>query len=201
MGAPEGFYELASAEGRGALSLAPARKYLLGRGLVDEGVWRQAKVGACVAGRYKDRIVVPVLSPDNVWQGYVTRDWTGLAVSPYLYPPRMDRANLLYNHTALNEQTERPVMVVEGVLDALALWPDAVALLGKPSEPQVLALADCPRPVAIVLDGDAWEEGDALAMRLGLEGQRAGSVRLPPKKDPDEVDKAWLAEEVRRCLT
>lgn len=200
LGAPDGFFELCRGDGRGALSMDPFRDYLRGRGLRDEGAWSAAHVGGSVRGRYKDRLVVPVLSPEAVWMGFVTRDCTGKAPNPYLYPPRMDRANLLYNHAALLRQTDEPVMVVEGALDALALWPNAVALLGKPSEQQVLTLADAPRPVAVVLDGDAWQEGAQLAMRLGLEGQRAGNVRLPPKKDPDEVDKAWLAEEVRRCL-
>jgi DNA primase len=112
----------------------------------------------------------------------------------------MQRGEVLYNHTALHVETERPVMVVEGVFDALALWPHAVAVLGKPSHFQVDALASAKRPVAIVLDGDAWQEGYALAMRLRLAGQRAGSVTLPPKTDPDEVDRAWLEAAVAECI-
>ena len=48
--------------------------------------------------------------------------------------------------------------------------------------------------------GDAWEEGWALAMRLRLHGMRAGSVRLPPRKDPDQVDPAWLRAAARASL-
>jgi DNA primase len=146
-------------------------------------------------------VVVPILSPDGEWLGHVGRSWQKDAELPYLYGKGLQRRETLYNAAALNVQTDKPVMVVEGVLDALALWPDAVAVLGKPSEPQIWALADAARPVAVVLDGDAWSEGEALAMTLRLEGQRAGSVRLPPKTDPDEVDRGWLDEEVRRCLT
>jgi len=91
-------------------------------------------------------------------------------------------------------------MVVEGVFDALALYPNAVAVLGKASEAQMEALQESKRPVVIVLDGDAWQEGWAMAARLKFKGQRAGSVRLPPKLDPDEVDPAWLQEEVKKAL-
>lgn len=198
---PEGFYELCRGEGRDSLSLEPARHYLRSRGLRDETLWREARLGACAEGHFASRVVVPVLSPDGEWRGFVARAWVKKHQVPYLYPKGMARRELLYNHAALLRQTDAPVFVVEGVMDALALWPDAVAVLGKPSEPQILALAEAPRPVVACLDGDAWQEGEELAMRLRLEGQRAGNIILPPKKDPDEVPRGWLDEEARRCLS
>jgi hypothetical protein len=200
MKAPFGFYELCRGDGRGAAALDPARKYLRGRGLTDEQLWREAHVGACIEGFYDGRVVVPVLSPDGDWLGFVARAWMKKHPIPYLYPRGMARREVLYNHAALLVRTEKPVFVVEGVLDALALWPDAVAVLGKPSDGQLIALAETPRPVAVALDGDAWAEGEELAMRLELEGQRACNIKLPPKTDPDEVPRAWLDEEARRLL-
>lgn len=206
---PEGFYELCGRGSRGARALEPARTYLRSRGLSDERLWEEAHLGACLEGFFGGRVVVPVLNPDNVWLGFVARTWTKKAPVPYLYPRGMERATVLYNSSALyiGDAMERlgaedlpPVYVVEGVMDALALWPHAVALLGKPSDAQVYALADSPRPIVIALDGDAWREGEQLAMRLALEGQRAGSIRLPPGKDPDEVDRGWLDAEAQKCL-
>lgn len=198
---PEGFLELCRGEGATALSLDPARRYLRKRGLIDEALWKEAHIGACLEGKFACRVVVPVLSPDGVWIGHVGRSWRKDSTLPYLYPKGMNRRDVVYNHAALLRETAVPVFVVEGVMDALALWPDAVAVLGKPSDPQVFALVDSPRPVVVCLDGDAWAEGEALAMRLRLEGQRAGSITLPPKKDPDEVERSWLDEEARRCLS
>lgn len=198
--APEDFLELCRGEGRTSMSLEPAREFLRKRGLKDEALWKEARIGACLDGRFKGRVVVPILSPEGVWKGYVGRSWHKKPDVPYLYPAGMNRRELLYNHAALLKQTETPVYVVEGVLDVLALWPDAVALLGKPSDAQVYSLAEASRPVVVCLDGDAWEEGEALTMRLQLEGQRAGNVRLPPKTDPDEVERAWLDAEAQRSL-
>lgn len=195
MGPPDDFTELADDK---SFVLRPARDYLRGRGL-GRKIWRETRIGACLEGRFAHRVVVPILSPDGVWLGYVGRSWKDAMVK-YLYPKGMNRREVLYNHAAVIQQTERPLFVVEGVFDALALWPDAVAVLGKPSDPQIFALADAPRPVAVCLDGDAWAEGQQLAMRLKLEGQRAGNIHLPPKKDPDEVPRAWLDEEAARCL-
>jgi DNA primase len=196
---PEGFYELCRGDGATSMSLDPARAYLRSRGLTSEALWKEAHLGACIAGWFASRVVVPVLSPDDVWLGFVARAWTKKADVPYLYPKGMARRDILYNHKTLLREGP-PVFVVEGVMDALALWPDAVAVLGKPTDPQVWALADSPRPIAVCLDGDAWQEGEALALRLRLEGQRAGSIRLPPTKDPDEMEVQWLREEARRVI-
>ena len=65
---------------------------------------------------------------------------------------------------------------------------------------QVEALKLAKRPVAIMLDGDAWEESWILAARLRFEGCRAGFVKLPPRTDPDEVPLDWARNEARRCI-
>lgn len=197
---PESFYELGRGDGRTAECLEPHRQHLIKRGLTDEVLWREAHIGGCFEGYYRGRVIVPVLDPEGQWRGFVARAWEKKAQVPYLYPKGMNRRELLYNHAALLKRTDRPCFVVEGVMDALALWPDAVAVLGKPSDPQVFALADAPRPIVACLDGDAWEEGRTLAMTLQLEGQEAGFVRLPPGKDPDEMPREWLDEEARLCL-
>lgn len=199
IGQPEGFIPLASEEGRTALSLEPARDYLMNRG-IPQKLWKEANIGACAFGKYEGRIVVPVLGEQNEWLGWVGRIWVKKGHMPYLYPPGMSRGDILYNISALKENLDKPIMVVEGVFDVLALWPDAVAILGKPSHWQVQMLAQSKRPISVVLDGDAWQEGLALSLTLRTMGQRAGYVRLPPKKDPDEVDRTWLNNQVEESI-
>lgn len=204
---PEEFLLLAEEPAASALAAEPARRYLAGRGLPPETL-REARVGVCLAGgRFGGRVVVPVFAPGGEeLLGYVGRIWTKKPADPevevYRYPRGMPRGEALYNADALAVETDTPALVVEGVFDALApgLWPDGVALLGTHSELQVEALTAARRPVVFVLDGDAHETGWALAMRLRLEGARAGYVRLPPKTDPDEVPGSWLREEARRSL-
>jgi hypothetical protein len=177
---------------------APARRYLIDRGLT-RATAAECQIGACLSGRYAGRVIVPVLDVEReTWLGFVARDYTGQAERKYLYPSGMVRN--LWNHRALLQKTTEPVYVVEGVFDAIAHYPHAVAVLGKPTNEQFSALAAACRPVVVVLDGDAWEEGWALAMRLRVDGAEAGAVRLPPKIDPDEVDPYWLWEEARASL-
>jgi hypothetical protein len=198
---PQGFVEVGRGDGATAEVTAYARRFLEEeRKLKDRNVWRAARVGCCLEGWYNDRLVVPVLTPDDEWNGFVTRAIGDPGDKPkYLYPKGMDRQQL-YNMSALLVQTDEPVLVVEGVLDSLALWPNSVAVFGGWTDQQIWALADCARPVVAVMDGDAWEDSRDMAMRLKLEGQRAGWVRLPPRVDPDEVDRSWLEEEARRSL-
>jgi hypothetical protein len=201
-GPPEGYEVLTGCR---ALSAAPANNYLAYRRRKSRGnprpeVVEAAQVGVCLSGPYFGRIIVPMLAADGAtWLGWIGRAWRDDVDLKYRCSDGLDRGNL-YNAAAIGEQTTEPVLVVEGIFDALALWPDAVAVLGKPTPDQLDMLAASPRPVVMALDGDAWEEGWALAHVLKLKGQRAGAIRLPPGQDPDEVDPAWLREEARLCL-
>ncbi len=196
---PDGFLPLCEEPARTALSAWPARRYLESRGL-GAGTWKAAGIGCCLTGRWQNRVVVPVLSPAGEWWGWVSRLWSREASDPYRTAPGMVLGEHVFNHSALMVETDEPAIAVEGCFDALPYWPDGVAMLGKPKAPQVLALIEARRPVAVCLDGDAWEEAEMLALRLQFEGQRAGFVRLPPREDPNSVDPTWLREEARRCL-
>jgi hypothetical protein len=187
VGPPEGFIPLGHEPGLSAESLAEARAYAAKRFITPE-LARTLRVGAVLDGYYAGRLILPVLDADGVtWRGWVGRDWTGLADKPYLYPRGMPRGKFMFNHGALWDATDDPLLIVEGVLDAIPFWPDAAAVLGKPSNDMVEDMERAERPLVICLDGDAWREGHALALRLQLAGRRAGALKLPPRKDPDEL--------------
>lgn len=200
MDPPEGFIPLWKGDGLTARCTHEARAYLHGRGLDSETI-AGAKIGACLSGEFAGRVVVPILGVDDeTWWGYSARDWTDTQFLRYRYPVGMPRATIMYQHRVLHEASDEPAIVVEGVFDALPYFGRAVAVLGKPSPWQVDALTESQRPVAIVLDGDAWEQGWALARKLQLAGVRAGSVRLPAGEDPNSVNRNWLLDEAARCV-
>ena len=182
---------------RGSILSKPYEQFLAHRGL-PVPVLDAAGVGFCDDGPVSGRVVVPILDGTD-WQGFSAR--TIYAARPkYTYPPGMHRSELLYNVFALDRATDEPVYVVEGVLDALHLWPDAVALLGSASAWQVARLRACSRPLVVVLDGDAWRSGWELALRLSVPGRLAAALRLGPRVDPDEVPAAQLREAARDAL-
>lgn len=197
---PEEFFPLYEEPGWSSLAGEYPRDYLRARG-VDDDLGYDAKIGACLRGRYGRRVVVPVYDVDGrELLGFSARAYCADAFVRYLYPEGMRRGEILYNHAALFVETDEPALVVEGVFDALALWPDAVACLGKPSFRQVEALLAARRPVVAVLDGDAWREAEALALRLRFEGMRAGFVRLPPTRDPATVNPEVTRRRARDAL-
>jgi DNA primase len=112
----------------------------------------------------------------------------------------MARREILYNHSAIYKDIQEPVMAVEGVFDALPYWPNAIAFLGKPGKSHVDMLKKSKRPVCIVMDGDAYRIGWSTANVLIFNGLRAGTVKLPPRSDPNDVDRNWLKQQVRKAL-
>lgn len=212
---PEGFVPLSSSDGQRSIALAPARAYLASRGVTPDLIERTG-LGACATGKYAGRVVMPVLDTSGKhWLGYVTRVWlSGKALKraqqlteaeggefrKYLYPPWPNRGRCLYNEVALREPNDRPVLAEEGVFDTFPYLPHAVAFLGKASHDQLTMLLRAPRPVCFVLDGDAWREARALTLWMRLHGHPAGFVRLPPKKDPDEMNPTELTEAAARSI-
>lgn len=188
MDAPVGFIPLMSEELRGSLMARPAWTYLLDTRRVSQQTVIEASVGVAFTGRAAGRIVVPVFGRDDeTWCGWVGRAWEKKAIQRYKYPPGMQRGKLLYNEAALDVETNVPLALVEGVFDALPHWPHVSAFLGKPTEDQFELLLRAKRPLVVALDGDAWMEGEALAMRLQVAGKQATHLRLSPKSDPGDL--------------
>lgn len=188
---PEGFLPLYAEPGLSFPFTDGARAYLeakppVGRGL-PRAIAKAAGIGVVFSGRYRGRVVVPILDVnEHTLVGWSARSYVGDPLR-YLYPPGMERRSILYNGAALWRDVPDPVFVVEGVFDALPLWPDAVACLGKPSPPQVEAMIASKRPIVVLLDGDAWRESLALMLRLRLHSRNAASIRLPPAMDPGKL--------------
>jgi DNA primase len=176
----------------------PAREYLRSRGVTVQ-IQREAMIGISLRGRDANRIIVPCLDASGAWWGWVGRSWAPGRQRRYQTAPKM-RRDQLYNAVALERITDDPVIVVEGVFDALPFWPDACACLGKPGDAQRRSLLETTRPIVVCLDGDAWEEGEQLANWLRFNDARAIAIRLPPAEDPGSMGQAWVRDAVSAAL-
>lgn len=178
--------------GRPALCLENYRRYLLDRGL-SQRTATEANIGAVPgSNRWDHRVLVPIYDVNGDLSGWSARSIIHGVIPKYLYPRGMSRG-IMYNEVALTRPSKSPVFVVEGVFDALALWPNAVALLGKPSGEQAERIATlAERPVVVALDGDAWEAGWSFAHQLKLYGVFAASLRLPPGEDPGTLGESFF---------
>lgn len=187
---PHSYVALGTNEGKTAISVAWARNYLIERG-VPEDLWGPLQLGACASGFFAGRIIIPVMSADGDWNGFVARGALPGVEPKYLYPKGFNRASYFFNEPALNAKVgdNEPIIITEGVFDAIKLFPHAVACLGKPTKKQVTKLVQNEGdPIyACMLDADAQAEGQALQMKLTLMSKRAFYVPLPPGEDPGSM--------------
>jgi DNA primase len=198
MSFPEGYTSVAGPAWT-SLTFKAARKYLEGRGLT-RSMCAQLQIGACAGGQYAGRVVLPVFGPAGELEGWFARTYCG-ADRKYLNASGPWAGSAVFDCAQLEADTDDPLIVVEGGFDALALMPHAVGMLGKnPADDKVSWVASCGRTIVVAFDGDAWQDGLALSLRMRLMGAVAGYVRLPPKTDPaegitrDEVlDLCWRA--------
>lgn len=198
---PQGYTPLWHEDTIRSLSFRPAIEYAKRR-KITRTLAEKARLGATVEGHFAHRLIVPVLplAGKGDWQGFIARDFTGLAERPYDYPRGMRRGEVLYHGGILALETDEPALCMESFMDTAPHWDRALGFMGKPSHAHVELLLAAKRPLCIVLDGDAWREGEALALRLRFEGKRAGFVRLPAMTDPNDCDPGWLREEARRSI-
>jgi DNA primase len=157
---------------------------------------------------YRGRLIVPVLGEGGGIDGFIGRDTTGDPRAPkYRNPtrtPTFDKSTALYRPTHHRLDAGANVVVVEGVLDALAIAAAAArgdqhAVFAPATTSGVTVstvqaravLALHPKPPVIALDGDqAGREGtDRWLTALCVErGRTALVTRLPDGVDPAE----WL---------
>lgn len=180
LGPPEGFVKFAGNEG--ALSLRPYEDYLKKRGVYEQTA--RVDGGACLNGKYAGRVVVPLRATGGSWAGFAARAIYSGMEPKYLYPAGMDRKSSLWG---MNLPYSDDIWLVEGVFDALPLYPEGVAAFGKnvtEEQLDILATGMSYKRVIVCLDGDAWEEGQVIASRLNLRGKPALWAKLPPGEDP-----------------
>lgn len=176
--------------------------------LLDADLAHRSRAGHLI-DTYRGRVIVPVRRPDGLVQGFVGRDTTNSPDAPkYRNPTRtpvFDKSTALYRPMLNNLDPDAVVVVVEGVIDALAIAA-AAAQTGQSAKyapcttngtsvspnqaSQVLAMHDSP-PV-IALDGDTAGEQGTLrwlgAVHVG-HGRPALVTHLPRGTDPAD----WIA--------
>lgn len=165
----------------------------------------QATRGGRLIDTLRDRIIVPVTDPDQRIRGFIGRDTTGDPRAPkYRNPtrtPTFDKSQVLYRPTHHTLNPAGTVVVVEGVLDAVAIAA-AAAAAGRTADfapvtasgvtvtavqaAHVLALSGQAKLV-IALDADqAGTEGTSRWLtELAVQRHRIGYVtHLPAGLDP-----------------
>ena len=156
-------------------SYAKAMKYLKNRGIESYDIERY-DIGYCDKGDYAGRIIVPSYDVDNKLNYFLARDFTGNAYLKYKNPPVSKDVVVFENQIDFSE----PLILCEGVFDAIAIRRNAIALLGKniPNKLKMRLVQYGVKEVSIVLDNDAFKNALYLSESLMNDNIKVRLVRM-----------------------
>jgi DNA primase len=204
---PKGFYLLDEEPAKSSTNGRAAREFLDRRGITADKRAAYGIGAVLVPGnKWYGRVIIPLRAEDGSLYGFIGRSWFKKHEMPYLYSCGLQRAELLFGGGELYRETDDPLIVVEGTMDAIFLGRDCAAILGMPSGIQQEMFLESRRPVVLALDGDAWVRGWSMAQQLrslslcqGGHGRYA-ALRLPGGTDPDEIDPDYLFQAAREAV-
>jgi len=127
-------------------------EYLRDRGISMEQI-KLWKIGYCTEGRYGGRIIIPSFNMNGDVNYFIARSYVGHK-RKYLNP--LASKDIIFNELIID--WDEPVVLVEGVFDALVAGTQAVPILGSTLRTnsrlfQALSINDT--PVYLGLDADA----------------------------------------------
>jgi DNA primase len=175
--------------------------------LIDAALAHRRPEDSYVTDFYRQRVLIPVRDRNHKLAGFIGRNVGDARWPKYKNPPhtvRYDKSLHLYQPLPAPEQPYGQVVVVEGVIDAMAIavaairvgrcgWYCPITQSGRELSTlqlsYVLNLHDL--PPLIVMDGDesGRSSGQRLATAAANLGRQALVAQLPDGEDPA----SWLA--------
>jgi len=159
---PDGFLPLSTKEI--AFSSMPARKYLKDRSVSNADILKW-KIGYCVSGIFKDRIIIPSFNAEGKVNFFIARnyinDWR-----KYMNP-RVAKNKIIFNELYVDFSKE--VVITEGVFDAINAGENSIPLMGSTlSENSKLfwEIVKNDTSVFIALDRDAEKKSLSMIEKL-----------------------------------
>ena len=172
------------------------RKYLYARGLTDIDFVRYG-IGYCMKGKYADRVIIPSYDENNALNYFVARSLNSGAYLKYINPD-IDKSNCIIFENLIN--WGEPVILCEGVFDAMAIRRNAVPLLGQNISPALMKkiiTSPCP-DIYMTLDQDAVKRALKHCETFLSMGKRVFFIE-PSEKDPSEEGFRRFTEQVQQA--
>ena len=163
--------------------------YLKQRSIEGKDILRYS-IGYCPNGNYQNRVIIPSYDSDGKLNYFIARDMFPNSKFKYKNPP-MSKDTVCFE---LFINWNEPIILVEGVFDAISIRRNAIPLLGKfPSKTLVMRLVEKKvKTIYIALDEDAKK--DAIKLSKFLMDYGISTYLLNMKdKDPSELgfSKFW----------
>ena len=158
------------------------KNYLYERGLTDYDFIKYG-IGYCTTGEYGGRVIIPSYSASGTLNFFVARTFDR---NYFKYKNPETSKDIIFFENLINWNT--PIILCEGVFDAIAIRRNAVPLLGKSitNELYKRILTSKLTDIYIALDTDAQTQALRIAEKLIAAGFRVFLIELPDK-DPSEM--------------
>lgn len=159
-----------------------ARKYLYDRGITDNDIMKY-NIGYCIAGEFNDRIIIPSYDQNNQLNFYVARAFNR-SYAKYKNPEVSKDIIVFENLINWNQ----PIIICEGVFDAMAIRRNAIPILGKNISKALLKkiVSSKVKEIYIALDRDALKKAVKFCEQFISMGKKVYLVDME-EKDPSEM--------------
>jgi len=170
------------------------KKYLYARGLTDYDFLKYS-IGYCTSGEYSGRIIIPSFDANNRLNFFVTRTFED-AYSKYKNPSTS--RDLIFFENMIN--WSQPIVIVEGVFDAMAVKRNAIPILGKTMSTNLIKsiLSERVKDVYVALDKDALKDAISICQKLLSMGKKVFMVDMEDK-DPSEMGFEKITQKINQA--
>ena len=168
------------------------KKYLYERGLTSNDFIKYG-IGYCTTGDYGGRVVIPSYSGSNQLNFFVARTYDG---SYFKYKNPEASKDIIFFENLIN--WEQPIILCEGVFDAMAIKRNAIPILGKSISTSLYKkiITSKVKDIYIALDTDAKVRALEIGEKFLNQGKRVFLIDLPDK-DPSEMGFRAFTEHIQ----
>ena len=170
--------------------------YLKKRGITKSDILKY-NIGYCEEGRYNSRIIIPSYDANGDLNYFIARSIDPHSTKKY-DAPKCNKNELIGLEYFINWRV--PVILCEGVFDAIALKRNAIPLFGKNIQPNLMKkiVSSKVQKIYIALDNDAMEKALEFCETLMNEGKEVYLVDMDDK-DPSDMGFEKFTSLVQTC--
>ena len=157
--------------------------YLKQRGITKEDILKYG-VGYCEEGAYSSRIIIPSYDSMGNLNYFVGRD---------IYDSKLKYKNPPISKDVIGFELfvnwDEPIVLVEGVFDAITIRRNAIPLFGKtiPKSLERKIIENNVKDIYISLDNDALQDALKICERFMKQGRNVYMIDIPDGKDPSSI--------------
>ena len=161
-----------------------AKSYITKRGVTEQDIIKYS-IGYCETGKYKNSIIIPSYDSNGNINYFISRSYEKDPSRKY-NAPSCNKNDLIGLEYFINWKV--PVILCEGVFDAIALKRNAIPLFGKtiPKSLMLKLVESDVKTVYLALDKDALKEAINYSQQLLNLGKDVYLIELQGK-DPSDI--------------